>query len=206
MSSNVQNQSQINPLQFGGLGQDIPSFPHLDTLTSGFLQPKNLPTPFKFTDSAIQLPPTNTSVKVPIKPESDLERQHSFSVDQVTIDSEIKKEDSSTNLQDEKPSSLVFNIRRFSKNKNKFVLLTRHRKLITKCEHSDKEYYAKGMCKKCYHNKGERSKFATSCGHPNKFHYAKGLCKGCYLTEYHKDRKTKSKICAKDSNLSTYSK
>ena len=89
-------------------------------------------------------------------------------------------------------NGIVFNIRRFNKKTNKFVLLTRHRKIITKCSHTDGEYYAKGMCKKCYHNKGERSRFATKCGHSDKYHYARGLCKGCYLFEYHNKRKDKS--------------
>jgi hypothetical protein len=89
-------------------------------------------------------------------------------------------------------TGIVFNIRRLNKKTNKFVLLTKHRKIITKCSHTDGEYYAKGMCKKCYHNKGERSKYATKCGHPDKYHYARGLCKGCYLVEYHNKRKAKT--------------
>lgn len=37
---------------------------------------------------------------------------------------------------------------------------TRHRKVITECPHVDQEYYAKGMCRNCYHNKGQRTKKA----------------------------------------------
>lgn len=89
-------------------------------------------------------------------------------------------------------NGIVFSIRRLNKKTNKYVLLTKHRKIITKCSHTDAEYYAKGMCKKCYHNKGERSKFATKCDHSDRYHYARGLCKGCYLVEYHNKRKSKS--------------
>ena len=113
-------------------------------------------------------------------------RRNSYSTDQGTQD--IDK------LENPKvpESSLIFIIRRYSKRHQRFILLTRHRNLITKCEHIDEEYYAKGMCKNCYHNKGERSKFATKCGHNDRFHYARGLCKGCYLSKYHKNKKTKA--------------
>jgi len=87
---------------------------------------------------------------------------------------------------------LVFNIRRYSKKNKKYVLLTKHRKVVTKCVHTNSEYYAKGMCKKCYHNKGERGKYAKVCGHTNLYHYALGLWKGWYLTKYHKERKSKA--------------
>lgn len=40
-------------------------------------------------------------------------------------------------------------------------LATRHRKVITECPHVDQEYYAKGMCRNCYHNKGQRTKKAS---------------------------------------------
>ena len=48
---------------------------------------------------------------------------------------------------EEEPSdgSLVFIIRRINKRTNTSVLLTKHRKKITKCSHRDQEYYAKGM-------------------------------------------------------------
>ena len=36
----------------------------------------------------------------------------------------------------------------------------KHRKKIINCSHVTEEYYAKGMCKNCYHNKG-RTKLAT---------------------------------------------
>jgi hypothetical protein len=103
---------------------------------------------------------------------------------------QINELQESNNFKSE-PTSIVFNIRRYSKKHKKFILLTKHRKIITKCLHKEEEYYAKGMCKKCYHNKGERSKFAKRCGHTNRYHYAHGLCKSCYLSDYHKDRKTK---------------
>jgi hypothetical protein len=119
------------------------------------------------------------------------ERKSSFSTENCTQDAEKAATESSKTTEFESVTSLVFNIRRYSKKQKKYILLTRHRKLITKCKHTDDEYYAKGMCKKCYHNKGERGKFAYSCGHNNDYHYARGMCKRCYLTEYHNNRKLK---------------
>ena len=120
-------------------------------------------------------------------------RTPSLSVDQITQETEPKEGDVKAEPKTfGKVETLVFNIRRYNRKEKKFVVLTRHRKIITKCKHRTAEYYAKGMCKKCYHNKGERSKFATVCGHTDQFHYAKGLCKVCYLTDYHKDRKSKT--------------
>jgi hypothetical protein len=84
---------------------------------------------------------------------------------------------------------LVFLIRKVDRKTNKSVLLTKHRKKITKCEHTHLEYYAKGMCKNCYHNKGKRSKKATKCEHKDRDHYAKGLCKNCYLHFFHIKKK-----------------
>lgn len=117
---------------------------------------------------------------------NSISRKNSYSTDQGTQD--IEKTENPRVPE----SSLVFIIRRYSKKHQRFILLTRHRNLISKCEHVDEEYYAKGMCKNCYHNKGERSKFATKCGHTDRFHYARGLCKGCYLSKYHKNKKTKA--------------
>jgi hypothetical protein len=42
--------------------------------------------------------------------------------------------------------------------------LKKHRKVISKCPHMTKTYYANGMCKNCYHSKG-RKKLATQCQH-----------------------------------------
>lgn len=93
----------------------------------------------------------------------------------------------------EKPleEDLIFLVRRIDKRTNKSVLLTKHRKRITKCPHKTQEYYAKGMCKNCYHNKGTRSKKATACEHKTRDHYAKGLCKNCYLHFFHIKKKAR---------------
>jgi hypothetical protein len=56
---------------------------------------------------------------------------------------------------------------------------------VTKCEHTDADYYALGLCRNCYHTKG-RSKFATECPHLNKKLYARSVCKGCYLRIFHR--------------------
>ena len=87
--------------------------------------------------------------------------------------------------------NLVFLIRKVDRKTNKSRLLTKHRKKITKCEHTHLEYYAKGMCKNCYHSKGKRSKKATKCKHTDRSHYAKGLCKNCYLHFFHLKKKLK---------------
>lgn len=85
--------------------------------------------------------------------------------------------------------SLVFLIRKIDRKTNKSILLTKHRKKITKCSHVELEYYAKGMCKNCYHNKGTKSKKAFKCVHHQRDHYAKGLCKNCYLHFFHIKKK-----------------
>lgn len=64
----------------------------------------------------------------------------------------------------------------------------KHRKIITKCPHSEEQYYANGMCKNCYHSKG-RTKLATQCEHNTRALYAKGVCKNCYLSIYHKRKR-----------------
>ncbi|CAI2386539.1 unnamed protein product [Moneuplotes crassus] len=156
----------------------------------GFINSKVLPLPSNFGITAVEKSSPVKASSEPLK-KIDETRKSSLSIDQTVADLDTKAGESSEPCGETKPTSLVFNIRRYNKKQKKFILLTRHRKLITKCEHTDEEYYAKGMCKKCYHNKGERSKYATTCGHTDKFHYAKGLCKGCYLTEYHKGRKPK---------------
>lgn len=95
---------------------------------------------------------------------------------------------------------LVFLIRKVNKKTNTSVLLTKHRKKITKCPHKTLEYYAKGMCKNCYHNKGQRSKRATKCEHTQRDHYAKGLCKNCYLHFFHiKKKQRKASTVVSDS-------
>ena len=85
--------------------------------------------------------------------------------------------------------NLIFLVRKVDRKTNKSQLLTKHRKKITKCPHRDLEYYAKGMCKNCYHNKGKRSKKASKCDHLDRDHYAKGLCKNCYLHFFHIKKK-----------------
>ena len=62
--------------------------------------------------------------------------------------------------------------------------------MAVSCPHTDKPYYAKGMCANCYHRQG-RTKKAWKCPHTTKTHYSKGLCKYCYLAEYYKARSSK---------------
>lgn len=62
------------------------------------------------------------------------------------------------------------------------------RKPITKCPHKEAEFYAKGMCAKCYHKLG-REKLADKCPHTNRASYVRGICKLCYLKEYHRQKK-----------------
>ena len=51
--------------------------------------------------------------------------------------------------------------------------------VISKCPHTDRPYYSKGMCVNCYGVYG-RTKQATQCPHPDRLMYAKGKCLSCY--------------------------
>lgn len=78
----------------------------------------------------------------------------------------------------------------------------RKRKEITSCDHTDREFYAKGMCKNCYHKWG-RNKPATCCA--SKKMYAKGLCQNCYMKQYGKvkrinDRKARNATVTPESS------
>ena len=75
------------------------------------------------------------------------------------------------------------------------------KKQIVDCPHTDRRYYAKGMCVNCYHRRG-RTKKAWNCPHTKKTHYSKGLCKYCYLASYYKSRTTKRPAGYSDSNAS----
>ena len=55
---------------------------------------------------------------------------------------------------------------------------------VTKCPHTDQKYYAKGMCKNCYHHFG-RPFLATGCEHTTRMNFAKKMCIACY----HKNKK-----------------
>ena len=72
----------------------------------------------------------------------------------------------------------------------------RVKKVITNCEHSDREFYAKGMCKNCYHKRG-RNKPAECC--PKKKMYALGLCQNCYMKHYGKEKRKESRNNRKSS-------
>ena len=50
---------------------------------------------------------------------------------------------------------------------------------ITKCPHTTRKYYAKGMCNHCYHHFG-RPNLATKCIHKDRMNFAKNMCLGCY--------------------------
>ena len=52
---------------------------------------------------------------------------------------------------------------------------TKQNFVINKCPHTDRKYYAKGLCTNCYHLMG-RPNTATKCIHKNKMSFAKGLC------------------------------
>lgn len=88
---------------------------------------------------------------------------------------------------------LIFRITRFNKLTQKEKLLTKNRRIISKCPHTSCKYYAKGMCKKWYHNFG-REKKAFVWGHTDKPLYAKGFCKRCYLSKYKQKTNIKSEI------------
>ena len=67
---------------------------------------------------------------------------------------------------------------------------SRKKKVITNCEHTDREFYARGMCKNCYHKKG-RVKRAECC--PDKMMYSRSLCQNCYMKQYGKERRRENR-------------
>ena len=67
----------------------------------------------------------------------------------------------------------------------------RKKKVVTNCEHSDRDFYAKGMCKNCYHKQG-RTKLAICC--PDKKLYAKKLCQNCYMKHYGKEKRKENRV------------
>lgn len=89
----------------------------------------------------------------------------------------------------------IFHIERVNRNTQKKVRLNKHRHVISHCEHVGAQYYARGMCKKCYFSKGKRKKKASKCPHPDRSHYAIGMCKLWYLKNYHKTHDRKKVEC-----------
>jgi len=74
---------------------------------------------------------------------------------------------------------------------------------VINCPHKDLPYYAKGMCKNCYHSQG-RSKKSSLCEHAlERKLYAKGLCKACYLKQYLKAKKPADEIAETRSQNSS---
>jgi len=59
-------------------------------------------------------------------------------------------------------------------------------KKVTKCEHRNKEHYAKNLFYNCYHKFG-RDKKPWKCEHD--ILYAKGMCQNCYINQYYTKRK-----------------
>ena len=94
-------------------------------------------------------------------------------------------------LEKESYVKAVFQVTRINKATKKRIRLNKHRHVISHCEHVGAQYYARGMCKKCYFSVGKRKKKAYKCQHTDRSHYATGLCKLWYLKNYHKthDRK-----------------
>ena len=53
------------------------------------------------------------------------------------------------------------------------------KRLIDRCPHVDKPYYAKGMCNRCYHLFGRPN--ISQCVHAEpRMNFAKNLCYECY--------------------------
>lgn len=50
---------------------------------------------------------------------------------------------------------VIFEITKVDRQNKKEVKLTKHRHIISHCEHTYAKYYAKGMCKKCYFSRGQ---------------------------------------------------
>ena len=70
---------------------------------------------------------------------------------------------------------------------------------ITNCPHTDRTFYAKGMCQNCYHKKG-RQKPAACC--PDKALYANGLCHNCYMKDYSRKARSQKKVQKSSLELS----
>lgn len=78
---------------------------------------------------------------------------------------------------------------------------TKNKKFITSCPHTTLDFYAKGMCKNCYHARG-REKPANKCPHIDRANYAHGICKNCYLSAYHRERRAQKKASLMEKLLS----
>lgn len=98
----------------------------------------------------------------------------------------------------------VFKITRYNKSTQKEKIISKNRRIISKWPHSFLKYYAKGMCKKCYHSFG-REKKAYEWGHDDKPLYAKGYCKQCYLSKYKEKLHTASGIAPLSNRSKKYS-
>lgn len=59
------------------------------------------------------------------------------------------------------------------------------------------------MCQNCYHAKG-RTKKATKCEHTDRSLYAKGICKNCYLSIYHKKKRSELKTTLSNVSTGTF--
>ena len=53
------------------------------------------------------------------------------------------------------------------------------------------------MCNYCYHNFG-RTKMATKCPHTDRFVYAKGMCQPCYTNEYYMAKQKRDQKAAEE--------
>ena len=105
----------------------------------------------------------------------------------------VRREQLSENIQkssfNKNDNKLIFKITRINRSTQKEKIITKSRRIITNCPHTSMKYYAKGMCKKCYHNHG-REKKATECEHTDKPLYARGHCKQWYLSKYKEKNQT----------------
>lgn len=59
------------------------------------------------------------------------------------------------------------------------------------CPHTDRDHFAKGLCKSCYLKVG-RTKKPSACSHDHL--YAKGLCQKCYMVKYRLHQKKSSLV------------
>lgn len=126
---------------------------------------------------------------------SDVNSQQSD--DEGVIKAEPKEEDKDQIVSPTKfmknEGKLVFKVTRVDRlTMKEKKCMTNARRIITKCPHTSAKYYAKGMCKKCYHTFG-RDKKATVCGHTDKPLYAKGYWKKCYLSKYKQETNSKKR-------------
>jgi hypothetical protein len=78
------------------------------------------------------------------------------SLSEVDFKEYSKKESDEKGIDYPVGGKIIFRVVRVDRVTKKETLLTKHRKMISKCPHTKDSYYANGMCKNCYHKNGRK--------------------------------------------------